>query len=304
MSKRGWFAFPRHLFEDESFKEERFTEREAFVWLISEASYERRTVRAKSGRGWVPVQLERGEVCHAYEHMAKQWRWTYKRVINFIKARKRWAQIDCASGKPRGTDFVIISIRNYDRYRATLPQSGMLPGNDPGTHGARFGQQDKQLNKSTKKTPHSEEPEGFAECFQAYPRKTSRKAAELAYRRIIAGGSISAADLLTRTKRYAESVKSWPKDQWKFIPYFATWLDSGRYLDEPETLPQAADAPTIAPPERGPEAFSRNEWHELIVEWKKTGRWNAYWGPSPGSPGCLAPPDLFTVVALDVGDAP
>lgn len=51
--------------------------------------------------------------------------------------------------------------------------------------------------------------------------------------------------------------------------------------------------PTAMQQERaGPETYSREDWKKVIEMWEKTTNWHPMHGPSPGRPGCLAPPDL------------
>lgn len=51
--------------------------------------------------------------------------------------------------------------------------------------------------------------------------------------------------------------------------------------------------PTALQQERaGPETYSREDWKKVIEMWEKTTNWHPMHGPSPGRPGCLAPPDL------------
>lgn len=74
------------------------------------------------------------------------------------------------------------------------------------------------------------DPDGFAEFWERYPRKVSRKAAVKAYRTALK--DTDAQTLNNAASVYAASVRG--KDQ-KFIPHPTTWLNQGRWDDTPET---------------------------------------------------------------------
>ncbi len=58
MSFRGYIKLYRAIFTHEFFREEPFSEREAFIWMICEAAWKQRSRRV----GQFYAQLERGEL--------------------------------------------------------------------------------------------------------------------------------------------------------------------------------------------------------------------------------------------------
>ncbi|MBM4469842.1 hypothetical protein GS502_11010 [Rhodococcus hoagii] len=76
------------------------------------------------------------------------------------------------------------------------------------------------------------EPAGFADWYAAYPRKVARKAAAKAYAN--ARKTHTGAQLLLAVRRYAADPNLPEK---KFIPHPSTWLNEGRWDDEPEAAP-------------------------------------------------------------------
>ena len=83
---------------------------------------------------------------------------------------------------------------------------------------------------------------GFDAFWRAYPRKVGKKAALRAWNRLR-----PEPDLTQRILEAVDFQKQWPqwtKDGGQFIPHPATWLNQGRWEDEPPT-------PTSAP---GPDA--------------------------------------------------
>lgn len=120
--KRGWMDHP-------IFRKEKFTEREAWEWLISEACYEPHKYRA----GNTMITLARGQVPTSYRKMAEKWGWGVNRVRGFLDLLKNESQIVCKTD----TGSLIISICNYSKYQLgeekTDTQTDTLPDTLPDT---------------------------------------------------------------------------------------------------------------------------------------------------------------------------
>jgi hypothetical protein len=110
MSKKGWIAVDRAIFSHEFFKREPLTEREAWLWLIAEASWEERRVRR--GSSW--IMLPRGQLAHSIEFMCRAWCWKSKsRVVRYLKRLKSERMIDVVPER----DATRINICNYETYQ-------------------------------------------------------------------------------------------------------------------------------------------------------------------------------------------
>lgn len=109
MSERGVFAVDRGIFDHPSFRPQPFTDREAFMWMVAEASYRPRRVRV----GSASIDLSRGQLAHSLRFMAGKWRWSEPAVRRFLDRLKTDAVIDADTdaGATR------ITICNYDRYQ-------------------------------------------------------------------------------------------------------------------------------------------------------------------------------------------
>lgn len=79
---------------------------------------------------------------------------------------------------------------------------------------------------------------GFTIWWEAYPRKTAKIAARKAYAKTIKAG-ITSDHLLTAVRRFAATRKGEPP---RFTCHPATWLNEGRYDDEPEVSGTFTDA--------------------------------------------------------------
>jgi uncharacterized protein YdaU (DUF1376 family) len=81
-------------------------------------------------------------------------------------------------------------------------------------------------------TPTPSEDDGrFAQFWAAYPRKTGKAAALKSWTRLHPTAERLAQMLATLARQRAEP--QWTKDAGQFIPHPATWLNQGRWDDEP-----------------------------------------------------------------------
>lgn len=117
MSGRGVFAVDRGIWDDTDFASERFSEREAFLWLVGQAAWRPTTVRI-SGR---QIALARGELAASTRFMAEKWDWSEARVRRFL-GRMVAAGIVSTKADKSATH---ISILKYDRFqKVSLPTEG------------------------------------------------------------------------------------------------------------------------------------------------------------------------------------
>jgi hypothetical protein len=128
MSERGVFAVDRGIWDHPRFQEREghgprpYSKREAFLWLISEASFKSRRFLI----GSAVVELQRGQLAHSLRYLAKAWNWKEPRVRRFLSCLKTDAMIDA------GTDAgqTVITICNYNKYQWPLSGSAGPTGAD------------------------------------------------------------------------------------------------------------------------------------------------------------------------------
>jgi uncharacterized protein YdaU (DUF1376 family) len=107
--------------------------------------------------------------------------------------------------------------------------------------------QDRTVKKYNPPTPQGGRdgvrkfPPGFDDFWAAYPRKVGKDAAARAFAKRRIGSELLAALLgaVDAQKRWP----AWAKDDGRFIPHPATWLNEGRWQDEP---PQGAPGDDLA----------------------------------------------------------
>ncbi|HMH99601.1 MAG TPA: hypothetical protein VK577_23975 [Bradyrhizobium sp.] len=104
----GVFAVDRGIFDHPFFVSEPFTEREAWLWMISAAAW--KTTRIRSGRKM--VWLVRGQLMFSERFLAEKWQWSKSSVRRFIERLQSEAMVTTLSD-PDGT---LIIICNYEKY--------------------------------------------------------------------------------------------------------------------------------------------------------------------------------------------
>lgn len=113
MSERGVFAVDRGVFGHEMFDDEPYTQREAFIWLLSEAAYKDRKKRI----GPHVYDLKRGQVAHSIRFMADCWKWKKSKVESFIKRLVDEGTISKRSRTVTGQSVNVLTFCNYNAYQ-------------------------------------------------------------------------------------------------------------------------------------------------------------------------------------------
>ena len=161
----GVFAVARKLYDpnDDFFGGEAYSKRDAWQWLIAKAYFRPGTVKVRTGRGHVLVELDRGQLCHSRSFMATSWGWTEKRVRVFLDALERREMIARTrgqqsteetskkgqhKGQQEGQLRSVISICKYCEYQFEIGGKGQVEGQQ---NGPAKGQQ------SPEKGPKEEE---------------------------------------------------------------------------------------------------------------------------------------------------
>lgn len=234
MSERGVFAIDRGVFGHDCFADEPFTEREAWMWLISEAAWKPRTRRL----GNFVVSLQRGQVAVSVRYLAERWQWSKSAVDRYLARLKKRDMI----GTVGGTGVNVITICKYDTYqRVSLPD-----GTDTGTQsGTGAGQErDKTENiKDIEEEKYTDDwPKDFREAFwREYPKRTGKIGALKALEAVRKRKLVTWARLIAAVRAYTSTVNP------QFTKDPQTWLNKGCWDDELPTRGTPGTAMTITP---------------------------------------------------------
>jgi len=160
----GTVNIARDLFEHGVFKDEPFSEREAWVWMIMAARWKSGTVRV----GDFVVELARGEFAASVRFMAGAWDWTAAKVQRYLERLKKMEMI-CVK---TDTGVSVVSICNYEKFQN-------------GAEGADTGPiQDRYRTDTNKKKDviRKEKNIGDFDAFwSATPKKVGKDKAQAAY---------------------------------------------------------------------------------------------------------------------------
>lgn len=107
----GSVRIARSLFDDAAFKDEPMTEREAFIWMIMEASFKARERRV----GSVSVSLERGQMAASTRFMATAWRWSEARVRRYLERLKNRRMVTCKTD----AGITVVTVCKYEEYQSS-----------------------------------------------------------------------------------------------------------------------------------------------------------------------------------------
>ena len=80
----------------------------------------------------------------------------------------------------------------------------------------------------------AEYPADFEEFWKLYPRKNGKDAALRAWKTKKREGRLPALSVLADAVAAAKRTDQWQRDGGQYIPHPATWLNQGRWMDEPE----------------------------------------------------------------------
>jgi hypothetical protein len=163
---RGYIAMPRSIFDDASFAQEPYTEREAFLSLVADAAWKPRRVRLKRGA----VDLLRGQLLGSSRFLAERWKWPEPRVRRFLERISGRRANDAHGDAPNDahgdalidalptSNGTIITIRDYDVFQkeakserpqidASIDSQSDAPNDAP--HDGKSTQREEEINNNT-----------------------------------------------------------------------------------------------------------------------------------------------------------
>jgi hypothetical protein len=147
---RNVFAVARSIWDDGDFADEPFTEREAWIWLVSASAWKDRRTRGNTKRG---VDIKRGEFSFAVRFLAEKWQWSSSKVDRFIQRLEKRDMLRDVSRD--GSQ--IYSIKNYNYFQVVgLPKRDSARDAERDSSGTAAGQRrdkeetGKQVNRETK----------------------------------------------------------------------------------------------------------------------------------------------------------
>ncbi|MBN3348312.1 Replication protein O [Clostridium botulinum] len=111
---QGWIKLHRALLTNELWVKEPFTKGQAWVDMLLRINH-------KDNKGLVgnqSIEILKGQTLWSMKDMASRWRWSRKKVGNFLKMLKKEHQIDYKST----TKYTIITVINWELYQNEIQE--------------------------------------------------------------------------------------------------------------------------------------------------------------------------------------
>ena len=219
-------AIDRSIWDHPAFRKDPFTEREAWIWIISHAAWKDQEIRM----GDYMIQLERGQLCYSIRYMAKAWKWDKSKVARYLK-RLEGMKMTCSKTETANeTAPKVIIVNNYNHFQPDGQGSvRQQPRQQPRQHRDSTETNNKK-DKKDKKIRDTEVSLGHFERFwDLYPRKIGKGQAQRAW--MAAVKKVDPAVIVEGLELHLEDLSG--KDR-EFTPHPATWLNGERWADELE----------------------------------------------------------------------
>lgn len=226
MGGNGWIKLHRSFDQSEAAHFPPCT-REVWFYLLRNVNY------ADSGK------FKRGSGFFSLEDIQEALAWTVGyRVERYSKPQLTKALRRLREGlmieTAKETRGVTITILNYDKYQGGICNEGNGEGNAKETR--RYALKTRMKNEEeTTLRKSANESSRFDEFWNVYPRKKNKVDAQKAWKQ--AKGDSLFDEIMTGLQRATTSL-DWAKEGGQFIPYPASWLRAGGWMDEARTAVQ------------------------------------------------------------------
>ena len=215
----GYVKVSRAIFSHGMFKEEPYTEVQAWIWFICGASYKDDTVRVVH----LIVDVKRGEYVASIRFLAKKFGWTTSRVKRFLDRLTRGMMVTTKATQ----GITSINLMNYDEYQFFI---------QPTTH--KQGQvrikTDTNISKEVNKINiYTQSFEDFWSIIPSKMRKGKGKAFK-AFKK--SKYELTIEELSERYRKHHEI-------NGEFTKHPATWLNQECWLDD--EVQNSIEQPTL-----------------------------------------------------------
>ncbi len=208
----GYVKIARGIFKHNMFKDEPFTEREAWIWLICGASYKDDTIRIPNTN--IVTKIKRGEYMASYRFLATKFKWPISRVKRVIERFKSGLMLN--TRVEQGITF--ITIENYDEYQFFVQQRNSVEYTTTPKSGTNIS---KEVNK---RSIYESDFKIFWELVPSKMKKSIGKAYQ-SFKKIKKTLKITVEELGYRYQKHHQINKDYTKHP-------ATWLNQECWLDD------------------------------------------------------------------------
>jgi hypothetical protein len=181
------------------------------------------------------IALKRGQVLTSMLALADKWRWNRGRVRSFLDLLERRGEISQSSDSRR----TILTICNYPKWNDPQPtnRTANRQSTDTKSTTDRHVQESEESEKAKKQTLAA--GGDFDEFWKVWPKKVKKAAARKAWDQL--NGNRPQINLVLDAIRWQSKTDQWRKDDGRFIPYPATWINAEQWNDEPTEIAHEPD---------------------------------------------------------------
>ena len=217
----GYVKIARGIFRHNMFKDEPFTEREAWIWLICGASYQDDTIRIPNTN--IVTKIKRGEYMASYRFLAIKFKWPISRVKRIIERFKSGLML--TTRVVQGITF--ITIENYDEYQFFVQKRNSVEYTATTKSGTNIS---KEVNKRSIYTSN------FNKLWDLIPSKMkkSKGGAYKAFKNIKT--TLTVEELAQKYQQHHQINKDYTK-------HLATWFNKECWLDD--EVQNSTNEPTL-----------------------------------------------------------
>lgn len=147
---KDFYVMVRGWMDDDIFSPQPYTEREAFLYLIENASWKDRPFRI----GTNVINLERGQLTASLRFLAEAWKWNKNKVDRFLSLMVKVDRVKIKSG----TGQNIITICSYSKYQDIGYEVGTDAGRKWDANGTDVGQMWDKTNQDNQDNQDIEKP--------------------------------------------------------------------------------------------------------------------------------------------------
>ncbi|MEW6427490.1 MAG: hypothetical protein AB1568_05595 [Thermodesulfobacteriota bacterium] len=218
MSRTGYVKLHRRLLDSQVFQNEGLLK--VWLWCLMKANYGESWATITTGRGSSEVKVGVGQFLYGRLSAAKELRMPAETVRRRIDKLKNLGNLTMQST----SHYSIVTVCNWDVYQGR--DVGDAPAKAPAVH-----QPCTTSEEEKRKKPLLTEVDGRFDAFWgAYPRRVGKAAAVRAWVRLSPGGALF-AEIMTALAA-AKDSDQWQRDEGRFVPHPATWLNGRRWEDE------------------------------------------------------------------------
>ena len=206
-----------------------FLNYENFSQLTDNKPLQNVTVKHKktSQKQWKNSTVNSGEIPRLTDN---------KDIVNYGEIpQKQWKNSTVNSGEiPRNKNIYKNNNKNiyaHSENEQVYSHEDDIQKEDD-NHSSNIIKQDtknKAIKKQNKELNELQEKQ-FDKFWQAYPKKVSKKQAQKSWKKI--NPSLELFEKILKALEMVKQTEQWKKDNGKYVPYPATWLNQERWTDE------------------------------------------------------------------------